>query len=177
MKKKIKWLAILVIICLLLLTIFVIFICHGKKDQNKKNQQEGFSLEEVIKNPEYSLDELYDIIEEPEKFYELTAPVKSSYAIEMYYFYNYFSKNTPVKVAKKVKTNDSKVVEVVEVEYINKDEFEKRMESAYQSEEVLKNSTEESNKTNNDEYDYREYIPYNKFIRELIYGYAEEMEG
>ena len=77
MKKKLKWLAILVIICLLLLTIFVIFICHGKKDQNKKNQQEGFSLEEVIKNPEYSLDELYDIIEEPEKFYELTEESKN----------------------------------------------------------------------------------------------------
>lgn len=124
-----------------------------------------------IKESPYTLEELYEIVENPEKFYELNKSTRTDYNMTVFNFYEYFSKTTPVKVASKIKIDKTgKVIEVLETKYLSYDEFKERMSDAYTSIELDKKSTEEYNKKNNDNRDYKDLIDYRYWIEILIYG-------
>lgn len=110
----------------------------------------------------YTLEELYEIVENPEQFYQLNDPKMSNYNKIMFHFYDYFDKDTKVKVTSSTQKRNGKVEKVLQTEYIDYDEYNNRMKEAYEYEK----REEQEFKTNNEEeiYDYR------IFVRELIYG-------
>ena len=148
-------------------TVLVYKVVDKEKNSIKENDtEEKFKLDE---NP-YTLQELYDITDNPEKYYELNNARITDYNIVMFHFYDYFTKDTPVKVATKCETNESyKVTKVLETEYIDYYEYLRRMESAYKYEEMIK---EVADKDGVDPYSY---YSFRYFIEDLIYPYSAKV--
>ena len=104
MKKKIKLIIIIFFVFFVGISIGVIStnIYLNNKEPNAQKQPEP-----NIKVSPYTLDELYAIVEDPERFRELNKKVtENEYAEVMFHFYDYFSKSTPVKVAKEVELDE-----------------------------------------------------------------------
>lgn len=152
-----------VLISILLLSLGIgIGFCFSnilsKEEQPKENL--------TIKKSPYTLDEIYAVVENPEKYYELNSSMHTEFNEVLFHFYDYFSKSTPFKVATKVEKNNpeipTRVTKVLEVEYIDYEEYMKRMQAAYQYEELELKSYEERNKKYNQNgtpyWDYRFYV-------------------
>ena len=133
MNKKIK-------ITIISIIIFIVGISIGVISTNvyfnNKEPKEQKQPESNIKVSPYTLDELYAIVEDPEKFREMNKQItENEYAEVMFHFYDYFSKSTPVKVAKKVELDENgHVIKVLEFEYLSYDEYMKRMDTGHQHE-------------------------------------------
>lgn len=134
-----------VLISILLLSLGIgIGFCFSnilsKEEQPKENL--------TIKKSPYTLDEIYAAIENPEKYYELNSSMHTEFNEVLFHFYDYFSKSTPFKVATKVE-KDNKIVKILEVKYINYEEYIKFMGTFYDEEKAdLKWCEEEAKKKN-----------------------------
>ena len=131
---------------------------QASKEDNKKEVETTNPLD--IKESPYTLEELYEIVEDPERFYQENGSIMTYYNIVMFHFYDYFSKSTPVKVATKVEVDDHfKVSKVLEVKYIDYYEYQKWMDDcgAYKFEK---------------EFIENDYGPFNykRYIEDLIYS-------
>ena len=173
MKKKIKLIIIIFFVFFVGISIGVISTNIYLNNKEPKEQKQP---EPNIKVSPYTLDELYAIVEDPERFRELNKKVtENEYAEVMFHFYDYFSKSTPVKVAKEVELDENgHVIKVLEFEYLSYDEYMKRMETGHQHErDVLANceedfKNEELMKDNpNWKQDCKEF-GYNHFIYNLV---------
>lgn len=156
-------------IVILLLIIIGIVISISIILSKNENVSEN---EPTIKESPYTLDELYSIVENPEEFYKLNTATITDYNIVMFHFYDYFSDTTPVKVATKVKKDNNKVIEVLEVKYLTKNEYLEWMESAYTYELTEIKEYEERNKKYNQ--NASPAFNYSMYIDKLIYGHAIE---
>ncbi|MGN1371125.1 MAG: hypothetical protein ACI4XM_02435 [Candidatus Coprovivens sp.] len=167
MNKKIKLLGIGIITFIigLLIGITSTSIIYHNINNNQKNLEDSSISREESKyqdKDEYTLEELYSIVENPEQFYQLNDEKMSNYNNVMFHFYDYFPKDTKVKVTTSTQKQFGKVQKVLEVEYIDYKEYMTRMKDAYDYEERKKNEYKDSNQE--EIYDYR------LFVRDLVYG-------
>lgn len=111
------------------------------------------------KESPYTLEELYEIIEDPIKYRELNVGHTNDYAYTMFHFYDYFNKSTPVKVAKEVeKDENGYVIKVLEYKYLSYYEFMEEMKQAY---DIEKQDIEQAKADGRDEpyvTDYRFFV-------------------
>ena len=149
MKKKIKLIIIIFFVFFVGISIGVISTNIYLNNKEPKEQKQP---EPNIKVSPYTLDELYAIVEDPDRFRELNKKViGNDYAEVMFHFYDYFSKSTPVKVAKEKEFDeDGNVIKVLEFEYLSYDEYIKRMETGYQHERDVLASCESQLQDNPD---------------------------
>lgn len=173
MNKKLKLTLIIVLVLIVGISIGVLStnIYFSNKETEEQKQPES-----NIKVSPYTLDELYAIVEDPDRFRELNKKViGNDYAEVMFHFYDYFSKSTPVKVAKEKEFDeDGNVIKVLEFEYLSYDEYMKRMETGHQHERDVLASCEEDFKNKelmeanpNWKNDCKEF-GYNHFIYNLV---------
>lgn len=107
-------------------TITVQTLTSNKESKEVKEEQPS------KKESPYTLEELYEIVENPEKYRELNSTRNSDYAYTMFHFYDYFNKSTPVKIAKEVeKDENGNVTKVLECRYLSYYEFMEYMKPAY----------------------------------------------
>lgn len=140
-------------------------IIYHNINNNQKNLEDSSHNQEQLKyqdKDEYTLEELYSIVENPEQFYQLNNEKMSNYNNIMFHFYDYFPKDAKVKVTTSTQKQYGKVQKVLEVEYIDYEEYMTRMKDAYDYEERKKNEYKDSNQE--EIYDYR------LFVRDLVYG-------
>lgn len=181
MKKNIKMI-ILTFLLLIVGIIIGVLSTYIILNTNKKEETptiEKLSPEEVnkdlrvlksLKVSPYTLDELYEIVETPEKYYEANSTNMNAFNYVMFNFYNFFNTKTPVKVATKVRKEGTKIVEVLEVEYIDYSEYQRRMADFYEFHRVHIEEEKEAG----EEPGYT--TPYRFFIEEFLYGNAEIVE-
>lgn len=117
-----------------------------------------------IKKSRFSLNELYEITDNPERFYIYSKGTKSQYNFTMTHFYDYFNTSTTIKVAAKVKRDtNGKVIKVLETKYINYDEYMALMKPFYDQEKDL--GGEESS----EDYNFVSGVDYYHYVENLIY--------
>lgn len=163
-----KIVAIITAILILVIGIGIGIFVNKKITNNQapEKQEEG-----TIKASPYTLDELYAIVENPEKFYKVNEAGITDYSIVITHFYDYFSRTTPVKVATKVKVNESnEIVEVIECKYINYDEYMEEIAVVSEYEQIQIKATEEYNEKYNE--NSSPQFVYKYFVERLIYGNA-----
>ncbi len=140
-------------------------IIYRNINNDQKNLEDSSQKQEQLKyqdKDEYTLEELYSIVENPEEFYQLNDEKMSNYNNIMFHFYDYFPKDTKVKVTTSTQKQYGKVQKVLEVEYIDYEEYMTRMKDAYDYEERKKNEYKDSNQ--------EEIFDYRLFVRDLVYG-------
>ncbi len=158
------------LLCILGMLIFIIGIIIGSIATyylagNKKTCPALKETEKVsIKKSRFSLDELYEITDNPKEFYVYSQGIQSQYNYIMTHFYDYFNKFTPVKIATNFnRDTDGKVIKVLETKYINYDEYMAIMKPVYDLEKDL--GDEESNEN----YNFISGIDYYHYVENLIY--------
>lgn len=120
------------IIIFSLITIFIIYTIFKENKKEKYLNYEVRFAESIIKESPYTLEEIYAIIENPQTFYEVNKLRYNDFAYTIVHFYDYFSKNTQLKVATKVETDENgKVTKVLEFTYLSYDEFMDFMSCEY----------------------------------------------
>lgn len=132
----------------------------------------NITLEETKESP-YTLEEIYELVEQPEKFNKLLNNYdEQGIAYTIFHFYDYFNKSTPLKTVKlKTKIVDNKEVLAKEndkyiiesISYIDHYEFSKKMDSFLEDEKKVKDLCKEE-KEKNCNYAYSSIVKY------LIYG-------
>lgn len=136
------------------------YLVSGKEDCPVLKEPEQLS----IKKSRFTLNELYEITENPHSFYVYSQGIKSQYNYIMFHFYDYFNKLTPVKVATKVKRDSNgQVTEVLETKYMDYDEYMEKMKPAYDLEKDL--GGEEST----EDYNFVSGVDYYHYVENLIY--------
>ena len=180
MKKNIKmiiltFLLLIVGIIIGVLSTYIILNTNKKEEtptieRLKPEDIKYYSQLENLKVSPYTLDELYEIVETPEKYYEANSTNMNAFNYVMFNFYTFFNAKTPVKVATKVRKDGTKIVEVLEVEYIDYSEYQRRMADFYEFHRVHIEEEKEAG----EEPGYT--TPYRFFIEEFLYGNAEIVE-
>ena len=184
MQKKSKKIIIAILILIVGIIIGVLstylILNTNKKEETptierlKPEDIKYYSQLENLKVSPYTLDELYEIVEKPDKYYELNSSTVTVFNYVMFNFYKFFNTKTPVKVATKVKKDGTNVIEVLEVEYIDYSEYQRRMAEAYeihnQYEEMIKGKKDKNGDP------LKPSTPYGYFIDLLLYGDAEEIK-
>lgn len=180
MQKKSKKIIIAILILIVGIIIGVLstylILNTNKKEETptierlKPEDIKYYSQLENLKVSPYTLDELYEIVETPEKYYEANSTNMNAFNYVMFNFYTFFNAKTPVKVATKVRKDGTKIVEVLEVEYIDYSEYQRRMADFYEFHRVHIEEEKEAG----EEPGYT--TPYRFFIEEFLYGNAETVE-
>ena len=180
MQKKSKKIIIAILILIVGIIIGVLstylILNTNKKEETptierlKPEDIKYYSQLENLKVSPYTLDELYEIVETPEKYYEANSTNMNAFNYVMFNFYTFFNAKTPVKVATKVRKDGTKIVEVLEVEYIDYSEYQRRMADFYEFHRVHIEEEKEAG----EEPGYT--TPYRFFIEEFLYGNAEIVE-
>ena len=140
-KNIIKWCVIVIVIILLVVGVIGISKAIMKKGEDKEVENKkvvetgeeyvikGDVVHDLINDKApYTLEEVYSLVSNPKKYFETIKNDNHKLEYELLHFYNYFSKNTPFMYAKKVKIDgkceERKYIEVVEVGYMNYDQYE-----------------------------------------------------
>lgn len=124
------------------------------------------------KESPYTLEELYDIMGNPEKYKKLNdGNSMNTLAYTIFHFYDYFNKSTPVKVFSKIKKDEDGKIISVESKYLSYYEF-MELSSGWRELEKkdLENCEEEIKKDSN----YRCTIPYNFYVDQIMMYYVEK---
>lgn len=157
--KKTKLILLYIVIFLIGITIGITTTKYMTKEKTKENYKE----QSQIKESPYTLEELYEIVEDPVLFYEANCSDMTEYNKVMFNFYDYFSKSTPVKIATKTNRNyKGTVIEVLETDYINYSEYMELMKEAYNYASETKKLYEKDN--------LEPSYNYELYITRLIYG-------
>lgn len=125
----------------------------------------------------YTLEEIYEIIEDPERYYTLQYPKDGNVTYILCHFYEYFSKGTPFKVATKVEidpNNSNRVSKVLEVDYITYAEYQvlnEAFEFSYKNKQEICEESYDEGLCNHEKYGIYN-IMYNFFADKLIYAQA-----
>lgn len=147
-----------------ILTLCIINI-QDKKNENNK----------ITESP-YTINEIYEIIESPNQFYELNDYHYNDFNYVITHFYDYFSKNTDFLVATKVEEKDGKVTKVLSTKKIAYKDYIYLMSDFYhleeQKEETCKKNTENKEYTLTYE-DCLHNLDYKNEATILVYGNAE----
>ncbi len=170
-----------IIIFLLGLTVGVVGTIGISKLKSKPNQETEQKETKMPTNGKYespyTLEEIYEIIEDPERYYSIPFPKDGNIAYILCHFYDYFSKGTPFKIATKVEIdpNDSnRVSKVLEVDYITYAEYLKANESfefSYKNKEEICKESPDTGGCNDEKYGMSN-IMYNYFADQLVYAQA-----
>lgn len=150
----------------------------SKKDSTNDTIKETEVSNDKKESP-YTLEEIYAIIENPERFYELAYPIDGNISFILCRFYDYFSESTPFKVATKVELDDHhRVSKVLEVDYISYEEYRVR-NSAYEDEYRNKQVMCDEGLFDDEICHHPKYgiwnIMYNPFAENLVYGEARSL--
>lgn len=173
MTKKAK-ISIAIVISIILIFIIILTITKTPKETLESDSSNQSS--NLIKESPYTLEEIYEIVENPTKFKELNSTNPNDLAYVLCNFYNFFTKTTPFKIASQVKLDENgKVIEVLEVSYLSYAEYLERNQNYLDTYNIKK---ELCNKEENDtEIDYchdSRYgitnIMYSYFATQLVYN-------
>lgn len=170
MKKKII-IVLSILIVGIISTIGVVVYKENKKEEQIKE----------IKKSTYTLEEIYELVEQPEKFLKLlNNHDKDNLAYILFHFYDYFNESTPFKIVNfktevndgietYVKTDGNYVIE--SIEYIDYYDFQKYMKIYYEAEKTRLKQCEENNETESCPFVYA------TAVKDIVYhynGYAIE---
>ena len=179
-KNLIKCCVVALVITLFVVAVFLFSKAIMKKE-NKSEESNGKIVlvdehehDEINDKAPYTLEEIYDLVSNPKKYKEVFESDNDALGYELLHFYDYFSKNTPFMYAKKVKIDgkceDKQITEVVEVGFMNYEQYEQ--EVAYFLEQ--ENSLREVRRGNGKRSDGR--VPgagYDFYSKHLIYDHAQ----
>ena len=157
------------IVILLLIIVVVILIAFVSYKLLVKEQPQE---EPSIQLSPYTLEEIYEIVEQPEKFNELTGGTSSPFSYTVFHFYDYFSKTTPIKIATEVEKDEhGRVVKVLEVDYVTYEEYMKMFDEVFEMEkedlEVCERASEEAGEQICDI--NFSYFNYGYWVRKFVY--------
>lgn len=150
------------------------FISKGNSTTDTLKENEVSSDK---KESPYTLEEIYAIVEDPERFYELAYPRDGNISFILCRFYDYFSESTPFMIVTKAEFDDNyKVKKVLEVDYISYAEYQVR-NSAYEDEYRNKQVMCDEGLFDDEICHHSKYgiknIMYNYFAEYLVYGDAK----
>lgn len=173
MKRFIK--IIIPVLCLVIGLAIGIFSTYLIMKNNKDEDSNTLNTSTKLESP-YTLEEIYDIIEDPERYYEENKGNPNDFAYTLFHFYDYFSINTPFKIATKVELDDDNyhVSKVLEVDYLTYSEYMDAMKVYYEEEQwEIDWCKEEKNKDLadcNDEKYVTAIMNYKRAINWVVYG-------
>lgn len=139
-KKQLNKKKKLIIIVSLIILVLGVSTCTGIYLYNKN--QESKQEEPIIKKSPYTLEEIYEIVEDYEEFEKLKNNRENQFAYTIVHFYDYFNKSTPFKIVKLARDKDGNIIkkegksQIESIKYINYYEFQNMAESYYKNEQV-----------------------------------------
>lgn len=129
--------SIFIYICTIIITALIsslttYFIVKSNNEEINSNN------EQVIKESQYTLEELYTLTEDPTKYMEMLNDRSTNLAYTIVHFYDYFDKSTPFKVAVIDEWDGGTKYTLKETYYINYNEFNERLGDALEKEQERK---------------------------------------
>lgn len=163
-KKKIV-IIVSILIMVILSIIGVIVYNENKKEEDIKE----------IKKSSYTLEEIYELVEQPEEFLKLlNNHDKDNLAYILFHFYDYFNKSTPFKIVN-LKTEEIDGIETLvkvdgkyvidSVEYIDYYDFQRHMETYHKAEKDRLKQCEKNNQSDNCPF------VYTTAVKDIVYYY------